>query len=48
LAHHEKLSSKAPDEIRLGAFGFAEKAEFRKLIDQTAKQLSNLTTHRKF
>lgn len=43
-----KMSGAYSDEVLQEAFGFADEAEFRKLIDQTAKSLPDAALQKKF
>ena len=45
---YNKLASKYSDEILQDSFGFAEEAEFRRLIEQTAKALPDPKLQAKF
>ncbi|MCO5157850.1 MAG: ParB/RepB/Spo0J family partition protein [Aquamicrobium sp.] len=45
---YNKLASSYTDEVLQDAFGFAEAAEFRKLIEQTAKALPDKHLQKKF
>jgi hypothetical protein len=45
---YQSLSEAYTDEILQDAFGFAEEAEFKKLIEQTAKQLPDVKLQQKF
>lgn len=45
---YSQLASAYSDEVLQDSFGFAEEAEFRKLIDQTAKQLPDPHMQKKF
>ena len=45
---YSKLSSAYADEVLQDAFGFAEEAEFKKLIEQTAKSLPDKHLQEKF
>lgn len=45
---YNKLATKYSDEILQDAFGFAEEAEFKKLIEQTAKALPDPKLQKKF
>ena len=45
---YNKLSANYTDEVLQDAFGFAEEAEFRKLVDQTAKALPDKHLQKKF
>lgn len=45
---YNQMSDHYTDEILQDAFGFAEEAEFRKLIDQTAKALPDKNLQKKF
>lgn len=48
FALYNQLSEQYTDEILQDAFGFAEEAEFRRLIEQTAKALPDLKMQKKF
>lgn len=45
---YNQMSEKYADDVLQDAFGFAEEAEFRKLIEQTAKQLPDKSMQQKF
>lgn len=45
---YNKLADHYSDEVLQDAFGFAEEAEFKKLIDQTAKALPDVKLQKKF
>lgn len=45
---YNKLASSYTDEVLQDAFGFAEEAEFKKLIEQTAKALPDKKLQQKF
>jgi hypothetical protein len=45
---YQQLSEEYSDEVLQDAFGFAEETEFRKLIDQTAKQLPDPALQKQF
>lgn len=45
---YSKVADKYSDEVLQDAFGFAEEAEFKKLIDQTAKSIQDEGLRKKF
>jgi hypothetical protein len=45
---YQQMAEQYSDEVLQDAFGFAEEAEFRKLIDQTAKQLPDPALQKQF